>query len=95
MRLKVLLSDYPILEISLLLKVNNTIRTLECCRVALSAIKARHNFKNIVFSDIRKANPFFGICLYCISVRNKIYVLKIEMVGPVVLASYVVSLIML
>ena len=29
------------------------------------------------------ANSFSGICLFCISVRNKIYVMEIEMLEPV------------
>jgi hypothetical protein len=39
---------------------------------------------DIVFSI--RASPFSGISLYCIFVRNTIYVIKIEMLIPVVLA---------
>jgi hypothetical protein len=34
----------------------------------------------------QKANPLSGICLYCISVTNTIYVLECKMLEPVVLA---------
>jgi len=40
----------------------------------------------VVISFLNRANPFSGVCLFCISVRNKIYVLEIEMFGPVVVA---------
>jgi len=40
-----------------------------------------------VISFLNRANPFNRVCLFCISVRNKIYVIKIEMLGLVVLAS--------
>jgi hypothetical protein len=36
-------------------------------------IKARHNLDKFVFSDIRKANLIFGLCLYCIFVKITIY----------------------
>ena len=49
-------------------------------------IKARHNLKNIVFLDIRKANLIFGLCLFCIFVKNTIYELLMEVFGPAVLA---------
>ena len=42
-------------------------------------IKARCNFKHIVFSYIIKANFFEGgFAFFCNFVRNKIYVLEIE-----------------
>ena len=40
---------------------------------ALPWIKARRNFKNIVFSDIIRENSFWGVCLLCYFVRNTIY----------------------
>jgi hypothetical protein len=33
-----------------------------------------------------RADPFSGICLFCNFVTNTIYVIKIEMLEPVVLA---------
>jgi hypothetical protein len=39
-----------------------------------------------VISFFIEANPFSGICLFCIFVTNTIYVMEIEMLGPVVLA---------
>jgi len=42
--------------------------------------------KSVLYCFLMRADPFSGICLDCISVRNKIYVLEIEMLGPVVLA---------
>jgi hypothetical protein len=33
-----------------------------------------------------RADPFHRICLFCISVGNKIYVIEIEMLEPVLLA---------
>jgi len=41
-----------------------------------------------VISFFNRANPFDRVCLFCISVRNKIYVMAIEMLEPVVLARY-------
>jgi hypothetical protein len=35
-----------------------------------------------------KADPFCRVCLFCNIVRNTIYVLEIEMLGPLVLARY-------
>ncbi len=40
----------------------------------------------LVISFLNRANPFSGVCLFCISVTNTIYVMGIEMLGPVVLA---------
>ena len=54
----------------------------------LQFIKARHNFKNVVFSDIRKANLIFGLCLFCIFVKNTIYELLMEVFRPVLVARY-------
>jgi hypothetical protein len=34
-----------------------------------------------------RANPFHRVCLFCNFVRNRIYVMEIEVLGPVVLAS--------
>jgi len=48
--------------------------------------KAQHNFKNFVFLDIRRANPIFGLCLYCIFVRNTIYVIQLESIQVVRMA---------
>ena len=36
--------------------------------------KDQHNFRNIVFLDIRKANFIFVVCLFCIFIINTIYV---------------------
>lgn len=52
-------------------------------------IKARYNFKHIVFSYIIRADSFSGVCLFCISVRNEIYLLEIEMLDPVILVRYI------
>jgi hypothetical protein len=41
---------------------------------------------DIIFS--KEANSFHWVCLFCIFVRNKIYVMEIEMLKPVVLARY-------
>jgi hypothetical protein len=41
-----------------------------------------------VISFFNRANPFNRVCLFCISVRNRIYVMEIEMLEPVVLARY-------
>jgi len=41
-----------------------------------------------VISFSIRANLFHRVCLFCISVRNKIYVLEIEMLGPAVLARH-------
>jgi hypothetical protein len=51
-----------------------------------SSIKALNNFKNIVFSDIRKANLIFGVCLFCIFVRNTIYELLMIVLEPAMMA---------
>ena len=48
--------------------------------------KARYNFKHIVFLYIIKANVSGGFAFFCISVRNEIYVLEIEMLEPVMIA---------
>jgi hypothetical protein len=45
----------------------------------------------VVISFFKRANPFPGICLFCIFARNKIYVTDIEMLRPVVLARYLHS----
>jgi hypothetical protein len=42
--------------------------------------------KKSVISFFNRANLFSGICLFCNFVRNKIYVIEIEMLEPVVLA---------
>jgi hypothetical protein len=42
----------------------------------------------VVISFLNKADPFSRVCLFCNFVRNRIYVLEIEMFGPVVLARY-------
>ena len=42
----------------------------------------------VVISFSKRANPFDGVCLFCIFVRNEIYVMEIEVFEPVVLASY-------
>jgi len=39
----------------------------------------------VVISFLNRANPFHRVCLFCISVRNKIYVMEMEMLEPVVL----------
>jgi hypothetical protein len=39
-----------------------------------------------VFLDIRKANLIFGLCLFCIFVRNTIYELLIEVLKPALMA---------
>jgi hypothetical protein len=39
-----------------------------------------------MISFFNRANPFFGVCLFCIYVRNKIYVMEIEMFEPVLMA---------
>jgi len=41
-----------------------------------------------VISFLNRANSFSRVCLFCIFVRNKIYVMEIEMPKPVVLARY-------
>jgi hypothetical protein len=42
--------------------------------------------KKSVISFLNRANPFRRVCLFCISVRNKIYVLEMEMLEPVIMA---------
>ena len=39
-----------------------------------------------MISFLNRANPFSGVCLFCIFVRNKIYVIKIEVLEPVFMA---------
>ena len=39
-----------------------------------------------VISFLNKANLFTRVCLFCISVRNKIYVIENDVLEPVVLA---------
>ena len=49
------------------------------------------SFKPQIFTDIiffKRADPFHWVCLFCISVRNKIYVLEVEMLELVLLARY-------
>ena len=41
-----------------------------------------------VISFSIRANLLFGVCLFCNFVRNRIYVMEIEMLEPVVLARY-------
>jgi len=41
-----------------------------------------------VISFLNRANPFSRVCLFCISVRNKIYVMECEVFGPVSMARY-------
>jgi hypothetical protein len=41
-----------------------------------------------VISFLNRADPFHRVCLFCNFVRNKIYVMEIEMLELVVLASY-------
>ena len=41
-----------------------------------------------VISFFIRANAFSGVCFFCNFVRNKIYVIEIEMFEPVVLARY-------
>ena len=43
--------------------------------------------KKSVISFFNRANPFSGVCLFCNFVRNKIYVLEVEMLELVLLAS--------
>ena len=43
-------------------------------------------FQLFVISFLNRANSFSRVCLFCNFVRNKIYVLEIEMFEPVVLA---------
>jgi len=38
--------------------------------IRLLFIKARHKFKNIVFSDIKRTNFFWGFLLLCDFIRN-------------------------
>ncbi len=40
----------------------------------------------VVISFLIEANPFSRFFLFCISVRNRIYVIKIEMFKPVFMA---------
>ena len=42
----------------------------------------------VVISFFNRANPFCRVCLFCNFVRNKIYVLEVEMLELVLLASY-------
>jgi hypothetical protein len=42
----------------------------------------------VVISFLNRANLFTRVCLFCNFVRNKIYVMEIEMLKPVVLARY-------
>jgi hypothetical protein len=35
-----------------------------------------------------RGNPFHRVCLFCNFVRNKIYVLEVEMLEPVFMARY-------
>jgi len=44
-----------------------------------------------VFSDIIKANFIFGLCLFCIFVKNTIYELLMEVFRPVLVARYLIS----
>jgi hypothetical protein len=41
-----------------------------------------------VISSLNRANPFHRVCLFCNFVRNKIYVLEVEMLELVLLARY-------
>jgi hypothetical protein len=43
-----------------------------------------------VFPDIRKANLIFGVCLFCIFVRNTIYAISIDSLQVALLARYLV-----
>jgi hypothetical protein len=45
-------------------------------------------FQLVVISFFNRANPFSGVCLFCIFVTNTIYVIKIEVLEPVVLVRY-------
>jgi hypothetical protein len=45
----------------------------------------------VVISFSVRANHFSRVCLFCISVRNRIYVIEIEVPEPVVLARYLES----
>jgi hypothetical protein len=40
----------------------------------------------VVISFLNRADPFSGVCLFCNFVRNKIYVIKIEVLEPVSMA---------
>jgi hypothetical protein len=40
----------------------------------------------VVISFFNRANPFHRVCLFCNFVRNRIYVIKIEMFKPVFMA---------
>jgi len=58
----------------------------------LSAIKTGFcGPKIFVISFLNRANPFHRVSLFFNFVRNKIYVLKIEVLGPAVLASCIAT----
>jgi len=40
-----------------------------------------------MISFFNRADPFHRVCLFCNFVRNRIYVIEIEVLEPVVLAS--------
>jgi len=54
-------------------------------RLVITAIFYLAKNREVVFLDIRKANLIFGFCLYCIFVKNTIYVLEIDMLRPALL----------
>jgi len=60
-------------------------------RLVITAIFYLAKNREVVFLDIRKANLIFGFCLYCIFVKNTIYVLEIDMLRPALLARYLQS----
>ena len=47
--------------------------------------------KKSVISFFNRANPFSEGCPFCNFVRNKIYVIEIEILGPAVMARYLLS----
>ena len=52
----------------------------------LQCILSSEAGKKSVISFSKRADPFSGICLFCISVRNKIYVIEVAILRLVVLA---------
>jgi len=58
------------------------IRTLDICYVS----KILTMSSELVISFLNRANSFSRVCLFCNFVRNKIYVMEIEMLKPAVLA---------
>ena len=61
---------------------NHQIKTCEYCNIS----KILTMGSEPVISSLNRANPFHRVCLFCISVRNRIYVIEIAILRLVVMA---------